>query len=531
MIASVHPLATRAGLEAIKAGGNAVDAAVAVGLTLGVVDSHNSGIGGGCFLLLRLPDGKILAVDGRERAPAAVRPETYRRDGKADTRLSQVGALAPGIPGSLAVYDYVLKRYGRLPLTTHLGKAAALAEEGFPIDRTFAERLKAETPELRQFDSTAKIFLRPDGEPFQEGDVLRQPDLAASYRAIGRRGVGWFYGGPFAEAAENWMHANGGLITVADFRNYKLELRQPVRTTYRGFEIVGFPPPSSGGVHVAQILNILERFPLNRMGWPNAKTAHVIAEAMKLAFADRAYWLGDPDFVRVPTGLASKSYAEALATRIRPDRVVEVPGHGDPPDAGRSWFGKHTTHFTTADADGSWVACTTTLNTAFGSKVVVPGTGILLNNQMDDFSLQPGVTNFFGLVGAEANAVAPGKRPLSSMSPTFVLKDGQPVFSVGAAGGPTIINQAVLAIVQRIDFHTDVETALRRPRFHHQWKPDTLRIEKTIGPDILNSLRQMGHSLEVVDRFGAAQAVAFDPKQQVFTGAADPRGAGLAAGW
>jgi gamma-glutamyltranspeptidase / glutathione hydrolase len=529
IVATVHPLATQAAVRAFEKGGNAVDAAVAAALTLGIVDGHNSGIGGGCFMLLRTASGKVVALDGRERAPAAAKRDMFVRDGKADTRLSQTGALAAGIPGALAVYEHALAQYGRLRLDSHLLAAAEIAEQGFPLDRTYANRLDATAGELRQFEASRRIFLKPNGAPFGAGEMLRQPDLAASYRAIAKAGIPWFYGGDFARRTEDWMRQNGGLIVSDDFAAYKIVSREPVRSIYRGYEIIGFPPPSSGGVHVAQILNILEAFDLKALSPHSAEFIHIVAEAMKLAFADRAHWLGDPDFVRVPRSLAAHEYGAQLAQRIRRDRATPVPRHGTPSNSGSDVFQKHTTHFSTADRDGNWVACTATVNTSFGSKVVVPGTGIILNNQMDDFSIQPGVSNFFGLIGAEANAVEPRKRPLSSMSPTIVLKDGKPVLSVGAAGGPTIISQTVLAIIHVIDFGMDIEQALKQPRFHHQWQPDELRIERRVSAEVRAALEKRGHTLNVVDSMGAAQAVA--ARGEKLRGVADPRGEGRAAGY
>lgn len=327
------------------------------------------------------------------------------------------------------------------------------------------------------------------------------------------------------------MRDNGGLIVRSDFEKYEIKLRESIRTTYRGYEIVGFPPPSSGGVHVAQILNMLERFDLKSMGAGTADFVHVVAETMKLAFADRAYWLGDPDFAPVPRGLVSKEYAATLAKRIRLDQASEVARHALPPNPESDIFGRHTTHFSTADGDGNWVACTATINTTFGSKVVVPETGVMLNNQMDDFSAQPGVANFFGLIGAEANAVAPGKRPLSSMSPTIVLQNGRPILSVGAAGGPTIISQVVLAIVNVIDFGMDPDAALAQARFHHQWRPDELRVEKRMDQEVIRELERRGHKVLPVDSLGAAQAVGADGKARRLVGAHDPRVEGKAAAW
>ncbi|HEU0011376.1 MAG TPA: gamma-glutamyltransferase [Verrucomicrobiae bacterium] len=527
-VATVHPLATEAALEALRSGGNAVDAAVAAALTLGVVDSHNSGLGGGCFLLLRTPDGSFVAIDGREQAPAAATADMFVREGKANPRLSQFGALAIAVPGALAAYDYASRTHGRIPLARHLEAAAQLAANGFQVTRALAKRLEENAGELRQFESSRAAYLKPDGAPWREGDLFVQPDLAQSYKSIASEGAAWFYVGHFASAAAAWMKASGGLVTAEDFKSYQFKLREPVRTTYRGCEVVGFPPPSSGGVHVGQILNILEHFDLKKLGPESPEFVHLVAEAMKLAFADRAHWLGDPDFASVPRGLASKEYAARLASKIDRKHASVVAGHETPPRSTEDVFGKHTTHFSAADAEGYWVACTATINTSFGSKAVIPGTGIVMNNQMDDFSLQPGVPNYFGLVGGEANAIAPGKRPLSSMSPTLVLRDGRPILSVGAAGGPTIISQTLLAILYVVDFGMPAGKALAMPRFHHQWLPDELRVERSMPEKIVRELEKRGHKLKVVDSIGAAQAVVLDERKSGFTGVADPRTEGKA---
>ena len=528
--ATGHPLATRAAVEAMARGGNAVDAAVAAALTLGVVDGANSGLGGGCFLLIRTAGGECVAIDGRETAPQAATRETFLREGKADTRLSQTGALAPGVPGALAAYDLALKRHGKLPLKTHLLAAAEIAEKGFAIDGGYAAKLKSVAEDMARFEAARAIFFKKDAGPLGKSETLRQADLAATYRAVAEHGIAWFYEGPFADATARWMRENGGLLTREDFASYRAAVREPVRSTYRGHEVIGFPPPSSGGVHVAQILNMVEGFDLRAFGPLSADAIHVVAEAMKLAFADRAHWLGDPAFAPVPRGLMAKDYARKLAGQIRMDRASPVTAHGTPDEAATDVF-KHTTHLSTADAEGNWVACTATINTTFGSKVVVPGTGVLLNNEMDDFSLQPGVPNAFKLLGGDANAVAPGKRPLSSMSPTIVLKDGQPILAVGAAGGPTIISQTLLAIVNTVDFGMNVEAAVGGARFHHQWAPDELRIEEGVDAAVLKALRMRGHAVSAVRAFGVCQAVAREPGQAIFSGASDPRGGGEAAGW
>ncbi|MDB6075229.1 MAG: gamma-glutamyltransferase 1 [Verrucomicrobiaceae bacterium] len=530
MVASVHTLATEAGVNASKNGGNAIDAAVAVALTLGVVDGHNSGIGGGCFMLIHLANGKVVALDGREMAPATASRDMFVRNGKGDTNLSQTGSLASGVPGALAVYAQAVEKYGRKPLAALLLPAAQIAEDGFPIDFVYARKLTATADKLRQFESPKAIFFKTDGSVLAKGEVLKQADLAKSYRAIAKDGADWFYKGEYAKAVAAWMKANGGMLTEADFSGYTVKQREPFSTTYRGFEVIGLPPPSSGGVHVAEILNILENFDLKGATAPGARH-HLMAEAMKLAFADRAYWLGDPDFVNVPRGLVDKGYAKGLAARINPDHTTPVPSHSLPPDAETKLFEKHTTHFSTVDAEGNWVACTATVNTAFGSKVIVPGTGIFLNDEMDDFSIEPGVPNAFKLVGAEANAVAPKKRPLSSMSPTLVLKDGKPILALGAAGGPTIISQTVLNLIAVLDLGKPLDEALGQPRIHQQWQPDEVRIEKAMPADIREALKQHGHEFFEENTFGASQAVGLAPDGKGFVGASDPRTSGKAAGF
>jgi gamma-glutamyltranspeptidase / glutathione hydrolase len=528
MVASVHPAGTEAGLRVLKSGGNAIDAAVAVALTLGVVDGDNSGLGGGCLMLIRRADGSLVAIDGREMAPAAATPNMFVRNGKADTALSQTGALASAVPGALAAYEFAVEHYGRKPLKELILPAAEIAEIGFRLDTGYARNLKSVAADMAQFPSSGEVFFK-GGRPLRRGEVLKQKDLAATYRGIAARGSDWFYRGPFAQATARWMQANGGIMTAEDFARYTVKLRQPIEASYRGFQVVTFPPPSSGGVHVAQILNILQHFDLAALD--QATRLHVMAEAMKLAFADRAHWLGDPDFARVPRGLVDPGYGAALAARIDPKRVTPVKTHGMPPDWQTDVFRKHTTHFSVADAEGNWVACTATINTSFGSKVVIPGTGVVMNDEMDDFSVQPGVTNYFGLIGDEANAVAPGKRPLSSMSPTLVFKDGQPIVALGAAGGPKIISQVVLELVDMLDLGQSPAHALAQPRVHHQWIPDLLMVEKSLPAGLQADLRRRGHKLKPLSSMGVSQIVARSPDGRSFVGAADPRAGGKAQGW
>jgi len=528
MVSSVHPIATEAGLRVLKEGGNAIDATVAVALTLGVVDSDNSGIGGGCLMLIRCANGSLVAIDGREMAPAAATPDMFMRDGKADTALSQAGPLASAVPGALAAYEFAVERYGTKKLKELILPAADIAEKGFRLDTSYARNLKGVAKEMARFASSREVFFKGD-RPLRRGEMLKQPHLAMTYRSIAAQGSDWFYGGPFAQATADWMKANGGIMTAEDFRNYRIKLREPTTTSYRGFQIVTFPPPSSGGVHVAQILNILQNFDLAALD--PATRLHVIAEAMKLAFADRAYWLGDPDLVNVPRGLVDARYGAALAGKIRTESVTAVKAHGMPPNWQTDLFKKHTTHFSVADAEGNWVACTATVNTSFGSKVVIPGTGVVMNDEMDDFSIQPWVTNYFGLIGADANAVAPGKRPLSSMSPTLVLKDGQPIIALGAAGGPKIISQVVLELVGMLDWGLSPAQALAQPRIHHQWFPDVLMVERTLPRKLQAGLVQRGHKLKILPSMGVSQIVGRSPDGAAFVGAADLRAGGNAQGW
>ena len=528
-VASVNALATDAGVKALRRGGNAVDAAIATALTLGVVDGHNSGLGGGCFILIHAADGTVTCIDGRETAPARAHRDLFVIDGKLDEEASKSGALASGVPGALAAYDLALKRHGKLKLADLLRPAADLAEKGFPIDEGYERKLVGTADKLKLFPASAAVLLKADGSPLKKGDVLVQKDLAATYRAVAGHGIDWFYHGEFAQKTQAWMAANGGIMTAGDFANYEAKLREPLHTRYRGYDIIGMPPPSSGGIHIAQILGMMQAFKIKEL--PTVKRIHLITEAMKLAFADRAFWLGDPDFAPVPRGLIEPGYLAELTGRIDPTKATIVPAHGTPPRPHDDVFGKHTTHLSTADAEGNWVAMTQTVNTAFGSKVIIPGTGVMMNNQMDDFSAQPGAPNAFKLIGAETNAVAGGKRPLSSMSPTLVLKDGKPVLSVGAAGGPTIITQTLLAISIIIDLGMGPKEALAAPRFHHQWAPDSLKIEAAFGDDTLKQVEALGHTLERSKGFGACQCVMFDAATGTFVPVHDPRIPGSADGF
>ena len=511
-VATVNPVATDAAAAVFCDGGNAVDAAVTAALTLGVVDSHNSGLGGGCLILVRRPNGEFLAIDGREMAPAAAHRDMFIVDGKPDPSLSQTGPLASGTPGALAAYAALVDECGRLPLSRLLEPGMHAAAGGYVVSRSHASALRGTRKRLARFPASKETLLKPDGTAPIAGETIVNADLARTYRMIASEGPEWFYEGELAQRVGDWMASNRGLLTADDFASYKAKRREPVVSTYRGRTIVGFPPPSSGGVHVAQMLNTLEPFDVGAIfAESKAEGIHLVTEAMKLAFADRAHWLGDADFADVPRGLASKEYAASLTKRISRERASTVATHGEPPQWRQDLFGRHTTHIAAADSEGYWVAITATVNTSFGSKAMVPGTGLVLNNEMDDFAIHPGVPNAFGLVGAENNAVVAGKRPLSSMSPTIVLDEqGEPMMTLGAAGGPKIITQVLSMIIGVIDRGMTPGKAIAEPRFHHQWRPDKLRIETAADAALVEALRSKGHAIEFLTSGARVQVIAAD---------------------
>ena len=542
-VATVQPLATQAAIKIYALGGNAVDAAITAALTLGVVDGHNSGLGGGCFVLLHraygtkdiikgIANSTIEALDGRETAPALATRDMYLRNGKVVSSLSRTGALAVGIPGSLAAYEYMSKTAGKLKFSTLLLQAAELAEKGFAIDAIYAKRIARHAKTFRQFPGSAAILLDKNKQPWPVGHQLIQKDLAVTYRAIAAQGSDYFYRGDFSKRVGAWMKSQGGLVRAGDFADYKMKVRQPIVSDFAGYQVYGFAPPSSGGVHVAQILTMLNQLDEAKyrglyLGDESVQLSaperyHYMAESMKLAFADRAHWMGDPDFVKVPKGLLNRDYLRQQAARIQVNKVLQVGAAGIPPKAELDIFEKHTTHISTADKDGNWVSITTTVNTDFGSKVIVPGTGVFLNNQMDDFSAQPGVANIYGLVGSEANAIAPGKRPLSSMSPTLVLKNGKPILSLGAAGGPTIISQVVQVLDNNLRGGMSLSAAVAAPRIHHQWRPDALYLEKYFPAKDRAALQVLGHKLKTLGPYGSTQAIGLDDNGQ-FVAVAEPR--------
>jgi gamma-glutamyltranspeptidase / glutathione hydrolase len=534
MVASSHPLATQVGVEVLRRGGNAVDAAVAVALALAVVLPWAGNIGGGGFMLVRLADGRAAAIDYRETAPAAAHRNVYLdAKGELIPEASLVGYRAAGVPGTPAGLDLALRRFGTMKWADLVEPARRLAADGFAVDVHEARRLAGEPgARLAKFEDSRKIFLRGGDRPYAEGEVLKQPELAATLARMQRSGPREFYEGETARLIAADMKANGGLITLEDLKGYAAKEREPLRASYRGNEIITMPPPSSGGIALIQMLRTLEPFDLASMGFGSSEVIHLEVEAMRRAFADRAEYLGDPDFVKVPVaGLLSPKYIADRAASIDPKRAstsAEVRA-GEP----ARYESTDTTHFTVVDRDGNVASNTYTLNDYYGSGVVAKGTGVLLNDEMDDFAAKPGTPNLFGLIQGERNAVGPGRRPLSSMTPTIVARGGTLWFAVGSPGGPTIINTVLQTVVNVVDFKMNIQQAIDAPRVHHQWMPDEILHEPFgLAPDVQQALRARGHKLVDEPRgIGDAQGVMIEDRTGVRLGAADARGGGSAAGY
>ncbi|MBT0569846.1 gamma-glutamyltransferase [Curvibacter sp. CHRR-16] len=521
MVSSEQALASKVGVDILQRGGNAVDAGVAVGFALAVVLPNAGNIGGGGFMMIHdAKTGKNVALDFREMAPQRATRNMYLDDkGNVVPGRSLYTHLAIGVPGTVAGLSHALSRYGTMTLSQVMQPAIALAEKGYPVSRSLAQILAAERDHLGQWEASKAIFFK-QGRPLQEGEMLVQKDLAKSLRLIAKQGPKAFYEGAIAHKIVAEMDKHGGLINAEDLKNYKVVEREPVVGNYRGYQVMSMPPPSSGGVHIIQMMNILERYPLKQYGADSAQTIHLMAEAMRLAYADRSEYLGDPDFTKVPVkGLTSRAYADELAKKINPDRAT--PSVDIKPGQPQPYESDQTTHFSVADKDGNLVATTYTLNLNFGSGIVAAGTGITLNNEMDDFAVKPGVPNAFGLIGGDANAVGPYKRPLSSMSPTFVLKDGKPFLVTGSPGGSRIITTTLQTILNVIDHDMNVAEAAIAPRIHHQWAPDVLRVEKGLSADTLKILQDKGQKISVQPAMGRTQSIQIRPNG--FDGFSDPR--------
>ncbi|MBP2297526.1 gamma-glutamyltransferase [Azospirillum picis] len=521
MVASEHRLATEIGVDILKRGGNAVDAAVAVGFALAVVLPNAGNVGGGGFMIVHdAKSGKDVAIDFREMAPAKAFRDMYLDEqGKVVPDRSLYTHLAVGIPGTVAGLAHALEKYGTMPLADVLAPAIRLARDGHTVTPQLAGLLEVERDHLAKWDATKAIFFK-DGRPLTAGETLANPDLANSLEMIAQQGPKAFYEGPIADRIAAEMAQHGGYLTKEDLKAYKVVEREPVAGSYRGYTVKSMPPPSSGGTHIIQMLNILERWPLKDYGPDSAQAIHLMAEAMKLAYADRSEYLGDPDFTKVPVkGLTSRKYADELAARIDPEKAT--PAAAIKPGNPAPYESDQTTHFSVADAQGNVVSTTYTLNLNFGSGIVAAGTGILLNNEMDDFSAKPGVPNAFGLIGGDANAVQPYKRPLSSMSPTIVLKDGKPWLVTGSPGGSRIITTTMETVVDHIDFGMNPAEAAALPRVHHQWTPDELRVEKGLSPDTVRLLERMGHKVSVKATMGRTQTIQMT--DEGMSGYSDPR--------
>ncbi|MEO6594305.1 MAG: gamma-glutamyltransferase, partial [Planctomycetota bacterium] len=487
---------------------NAIDAAVAVALTLAVTHPQAGNLGGGGFLVIRTVGGVATSIDFRERAPKSATAEMYLKpDGSVDEDKVQFGATAAGVPGSPAGLLYALQKYGTKSLADVAAPAILLAREGFAVDQFLAEDLAENQKELARFASTRQVFFRSE-KPLAQGDVLVQPDLAATLERFAEKGLEGFYGGRTAELLVAQMQRDGGFVAATDLSAYAVRERAPLRANYRDLEILSMPPPSSGGVALLQMLNLLETYDLKALGFGGSDYMHLLTEVMRRAYADRSRWLGDPDYYPVPVeGLLGKQYAATLRKSIEPDRKSEVK-HGVPPGAKDS---DDTTHFSIVDRFGNAVACTTTINSTFGSALVVEGAGFLLNNEMDDFSAKPGVPNQFGLIGGVANAIAPGKRMLSSMTPTIVLeKSGQLRCVLGAPGGGRIITAVLQVLLNLVDHGMGLEDAVRAPRIHHQWLPDEITWEaQALSPDVRGALAAKGHAFAAKPR-GIGQVFAIE---------------------
>ena len=522
MVVSEERIATLVGLSVLKEGGNAVDAAVAMGFALAVTYPKAGNLGGGGFMLIHLgKPGQTIAIDYREKAPLkAARNMFLGKNGEVDVERARRSVYSSGVPGTVAGLSLALEKYGTMPLEKVVAPAIRLAEEGFAVSAELRESLLGAKERMKKSAESMDVFFRNNGEPPREGEILRQKNLAWSLKQISRNGSRAFYRGAVAKKITAYMKREGGLITGRDLESYEAVVREPVAGDYRGYRIYSMPPPSSGGVLLIEMLNILEHYPLQQYGHNSARYVTVLSETMKLAYADRSEHLGDPDFSPVPTEqLISKQYAKRLASRINPEKVT--PSRYVKPGSPVPVQGANTTHFTVADRFGNVVSNTYTLNFSYGSGLAVPGTGILLNNEMDDFSAKPGAPNAYGLIGREKNSIAPGKRMLSSMTPTIVLKDEKFFLATGSPGGSRIITSVLQVILNMIDHKMNIREATSAPRVHHQWLPDTLYVEKEAGENLVAELRKKGYKVKRTGPIGKTQSIS--RVNGVFHGAADPR--------
>ncbi len=523
MVVSTHHIASEVGTKILKSGGNAVDAAVATGFALAVVNPGAGNLGGGGFMLIRLADGTCTGIDYREKAPKAAHESMYLdENGQLIKGANHFGYKAVGVPGTVAGLLLALEKFGTMTRAEVLQPAIELAEKGFPLSYALERDFMNLEDEFKQYPGSAKKFYKPDGSYYRMGDIWRQPDLAATLKRIAEKGKAGFYAGKTAEIFEREMAANGGLITAEDFAAYEAKFRKPIEVDYRGYTVYAMAPPSSGGITLGMMLNILENYDLAALGHNSAAYVHLLAEAMRRAYNQRAAWLGDPDFnPDMPVDrLISQEFANQLAATINPQKASISDS------SSFSWGNEsdYTTHFSVVDSQGNAVSNTFTLEYYYGSRIVLNGLGFLLNNEMGDFNPVPGLTNSSGLIGTPPNLIRPEKRMLSSMTPTIVTKNGQNYFLIGSPGGRTIINTVLQCIINVIDFEMNVFEAIDAPRFHHQWLPDKIRIEKWgVGADAVEKLKAMGHTIDWYRTQGRAMGILIDAKSGVISGAADPR--------
>jgi len=537
MVVSSHYLASQVGVEILKKGGNAVDAAIATGFALAVTLPGAGNLGGGGFMLVRLANGETRAFDFREKAPAAASDKMYlNAQGVYDGRSNHEGWKSPGVPGTVAGFHLAHAKLGKLPMKDLIAPAIRLAEKGIPMTWAMGDDFRRNADQFRRYPATARIFLKQNGEPYQQGEIWKQTDLAKTLKRIQKKGRDGFYKGETARLLAADMKKNGGLITEADLAAYEARERTPLRGTYRGYEVIGMPPVSSGGTALIEMLNILEGYDLAAAGFGSARHLHLLAESMRRAFADRAKYMGDPDFNpemgATVARLTSKEHGAALRRGIEEVRASA----SDPTSFNERAESDHTTHYSVMDKDGNAVVVTYTLEGWYGSHIVAQGTGFLLNNEMGDFNPQPGRTDETGLIGTPPNLVAPGKRMLSSMTPAIIAREGKPYLLIGSPGGRTIINTVLQVVINVLDFKMDVAEAVAAPRIHHQWLPDRINLEKNAtAPEVLKLLESYGHTVRVSESTrsqGRAMGILVEPKTGIRTGASDPRdGDGAAIGY
>ncbi len=527
MVVTREPRATEVGLKILESGGNAVDAAVAVGFALAVTHPSAGNIGGGGFMLIRLAGGRTTFLDFRERAPAAASRNMYLDAAGKATRDSVIGYRAAGVPGSVRGFEYAARKYGRKPWAELVHPAVELASKGVTLSWSEANQMENAGRAMESFPESKRIFLR-GGNYYRAGDLFVQPDLGRTLARIEKDGARDFYQGETARMLAKDMKEHGGLITEADLAGYQAIERTPLTGKYRGYDIITSPPPSSGGVGLLQMLGVLEGTAYEKGGAGSAEVVHYMTEAMRRYFADRAEYLGDPDFVKVPVAsLLDPAYIAKLRASIDPERAT--PSSAIHAAIVSDHESNQTTHYTIADGEGNLALVTYTLNGSYGSKVTATGLGFLLNNEMDDFAAKPGSPNMFGLVQGEKNAIEAHKTPVSSMAPTIVLKDGKPFLALGSPGGPTILNTVLEVIVNVIDFGMNVQDAVNWPRFHHQWLPDQLQMERGYSPDTIALLEKRGYKIRRVNAQGECAAIMVEDGWLL--GAADPRTEGTAAGY